>query len=215
MTATTALLLVVLVWLLIGIVASVVMARRGHDLRRWGALGALWGPLVIPLAVSTHNRSRSARGGVVHAGATGPGPIYVLAGVDGSADSEAAAVSAVQLLGTRLGRLTLATVVDYDTAEAAATHARPALAAAHEMLDDACEAVRHADPDTVVLTGRPADALLDHAHKNDIDLIVVGARGRGLTRAVVGHVTSRLARQRDIPVLMAGTAEVDVDASLG
>ena len=45
------------------------------------------------------------------------GPVDVLVGLDGSPLSEVAAVSAVRLLGARIGRLTAATVITYDAAQ--------------------------------------------------------------------------------------------------
>jgi nucleotide-binding universal stress UspA family protein len=206
MSATGALLVVVIVWLLIGVIASVVMGRRGHDPRFWGSLGALWGPLVIPLALSRGREDRELRdwSRTERPGTVGTGPLRVLVGVDGSADSERAAWMVTQLLGDRIGHLTLATVVDYDTADAARASVSHASEAAHDALESACEQLKGIDPETVVLTGRAAPALLSHALANDVDVIVVGARGRGLARALVGHVTSELVRQRDVPVLVTG-----------
>ena len=206
MTATTALLIVVLVWLLIGALASLVMARRGHDPVSWGLLGALWGPLVIPAAWSSRRRAAStpATARREHTGTPGPGPVNTLVGVDGSRDSEIAACKAVRLLGDQLGRITLATVLDYDTAEASTTAAGGAMRVARDVLARAADEIADADAETVVLTGHPAPALLEFARANHVDLVVVGARGRGVTHAVMGHVSSRLVRQQDVPVLLAG-----------
>ncbi len=210
MTATAALLIVVLVWLAIGVVCAFVMARRGHDPGDWGALGALWGPLVVPIALSRSREDRSVRSWqrVERAGSSGGGPVDALVGIDGSPDAIAAALAVRRLLGGRLGRLTLAAVVDYDVVEAAGATA-PATAAAHDALECAVEALGAGlTPETIILTGRPGPELLDHAVSNDFELIAVGARGRGVSRAFIGHVSSLLVRQRDVPVLVAGLAEV-------
>ena len=72
------------------------------------------GPLVVPLAFA---RARQARHFPRAADVgTWRGPVDVLVGVDGSAESLAAAAVVGSLLGDRIGRFTLATVVDYDTA---------------------------------------------------------------------------------------------------
>lgn len=102
------------VWALIGLVAAVVMRRRGHHLFAWGALGALLGPLVIPLAISSV-RSDAPSERVIEAGDRGAGPIDVLIAVDGSPEATAAMYSAVELFAERLGRVALAAVLDYDT----------------------------------------------------------------------------------------------------
>ena len=97
------------------------MTRRGHDPWSWGVLGALLGPLVIPLALAAIRRERETSTVVAswHAGQVGPGPISVLVGVDGSVEAEAAACRVVELFGPRLRHLMLAAVIDFDAAESA------------------------------------------------------------------------------------------------
>ena len=58
MSATTALAIVMVAWLAIGVVTGTAMGRRGHDGFTWLLLGATLGPLVVPLALSTHRRTR-------------------------------------------------------------------------------------------------------------------------------------------------------------
>jgi uncharacterized SAM-binding protein YcdF (DUF218 family) len=52
MSATSALLWVLALWLAIGVVAGLVMGRRGHDPFEWLLLGAMLGPLALPVAVA-------------------------------------------------------------------------------------------------------------------------------------------------------------------
>jgi nucleotide-binding universal stress UspA family protein len=206
-SATTILLVIVCLWLLVGILASFVMARRGHDPWSWGVLGALLGPLVVPVALATTRRDTStatAVQGTHHRGIPGGGPVYVLVGIDGSPDAEAVACTVAELLGERLGRMTLATVVDYDVARAPGPARAIRLAEAQQHLDAAAEAVPGQQPDTVVLTGRPAETLLDYARQHPTELIAIGARGRGVSTSVLGSVAARLVRQRDFPILVAG-----------
>ncbi|MFC6764298.1 universal stress protein, partial [Natrinema soli] len=55
--------------------------------------------------------------------------------------------------------------------------------------------------DTTVVVGQPADAIVDHATENEIDLIVVGSHGRtGFSRVLLGSVAERIARQAPVPV---------------
>lgn len=55
---------------------------------------------------------------------------------------------------------------------------------------------------TAVLAGQPYEALSAYAEKNDIDLIVLGVRGRGLVEKLfVGSTTDRVVRRASCPVL--------------
>ena len=210
MTATTFLFALLFLWLLTGIVCSFVMGRRGYDPFSWGVLGALFGPLIVPLAIATTRRNRRSPTTVAvrHEGVAGPGPIGVLVGIDGSADAEAAACTVTELFGARLGQLTLATVIDYDAADSTRHGGEAFVALAEQHLRDAAAALPDVDPRTVVLTGEPARAILAYAQDNPVDLVAVGTHGSGLTKAMLGSVAAKLVRQHDIPVLVAGAANV-------
>jgi hypothetical protein len=51
-SATTAMAIVMLTWLMIGLVTGSIMGRGGHDRFTWWLLGAALGPLVLPLALA-------------------------------------------------------------------------------------------------------------------------------------------------------------------
>ena len=57
MSATTALAVVMIAWLAIGVATGSFMGWRGHDWFTWGLLGAVLGPLVIPLVVASGGRA--------------------------------------------------------------------------------------------------------------------------------------------------------------
>ena len=121
--------------------------------------------------------------------AGGLGPISALVGVDGSVEAAAAACTVIELFGPRLGHLTLGTVTDLEAAESAASAYGQALSSeARAMLEHPATYVGDFDPDTILLAGEPADALLDYALDQDIDLLAVGSHGRGLSKAVLGNV---------------------------
>ena len=132
----------------------------------------------------------------------------MLVGVDGSEGSDAAAVSIVRVLGPHLGSLTLATVVDYETAvdhvgptnetdrDRAQADARLTAAA------DDLEASLGWRPSAVVLAGKPAPALLGHAHDEHFDLVAIGRRGRGLSKVLVGSCATELAQASSVPVII-------------
>lgn len=55
---------------------------------------------------------------------------------------------------------------------------------------------------TVVVSGRPAEEILDYANKNRVDLIIMSTHGRsGVSRWVFGSVTDRVVRHSAAPVL--------------
>ncbi|MFB0559201.1 MAG: universal stress protein [Dehalococcoidales bacterium] len=56
---------------------------------------------------------------------------------------------------------------------------------------------------TTVLTGWPADQILDYADQNKADLIIMSTHGRsGVTRWVFGSVADRVLRHSKVPVLV-------------
>lgn len=200
--------IVVLAWVVIGVAVGLFEARRGH----WSKLAVvtgILGPLAIPLATSWHRNRPAIATRTVQPGALLQGDLDVLVGIDGSAESMAAAQNVAGLLGPRLRRLTLAHVLDIETA----SHDSESLltpgawdeetAAEDELTRIANEmALRTgADPEAVILAGDPARALEAHAVEHDFSLIVIGARGRGLSRLVFGSCASRLAERSRVPVL--------------
>jgi nucleotide-binding universal stress UspA family protein len=195
-------LLILIGWLTIGIGTAVVLQRRGHGLFGWSLLGALFGPLVVGMAIQAARGERDSRPRRVASGTPGRGGIDVLVGVDGSSESRAALRAAVELFGERIGRLSVATVVDYDAAETG----RPCeeLEAARRHLDEAAALVSPLRPETLVLAGVPAQALDEYAVEQGFDVIAIGHRGAGRAERLLGSVATRMARDGSVPVLMGG-----------
>ena len=54
----------------------------------------------------------------------------------------------------------------------------------------------------IILSGRPADALTEFALRDGYELLVVGRRGRGASKAILGSTAAQLA-SAPIPVLVA------------
>ncbi|MEW6470883.1 MAG: universal stress protein [Actinomycetota bacterium] len=183
-------------WLSVGLTLSLVMGRRGHDAFSWLVLGTLFGPLG---AISAAEAGRGEHPGpelVAQRTASGPGPVDVLAGVDGSPESRAALHAATTLLGPRLGRLTLATVVPYDGGADHERTARAALEHEAELLGGG--------PRLELLHGRPAPELLQRAVEDGYDLLVIGSRGAGVSKTLLGSTAADLARSAKVPVLLMG-----------
>lgn len=191
--------IVALVWALLGVSMAVVMGRRGHQPFMWLVLGIVFGPLVLPLAANALRHDKPGLIERLSLGRAGTGSVDVLVGIDDSAEAEHALRHAVDLLRWGIGRLTLATVFDYDVATGSV------LAEEHKKTQG--DLVRTAKvtsplPETVVLSGRPADALRKYAVEEGYDVIVVGRRGHGASRVLLGSVTSELAQGGEIPVLI-------------
>ena len=196
---------VLFIWLAvaftIGITLAVVMGRRGHSAFEWFLIGLILGPIALLLAWGRfRSEPASLNREIVDAvPGAGTGPVDVLVGIDGSAESETALRTALEILGPRIGRLTLAGVTefDYGSSQAQADTKR-----ALERLRAMAASASLSSPGVVILSGRPADALSEHALRDGYQLLVVGRRGRGASKAILGSTAEKLA-SAPIPVLIA------------
>lgn len=199
MNASQVFIIVALAWGLLGVSTALVMGRRGHQPFMWLMLGIVFGPLVLPLAVNALLHDRPGLFERLSSGRRGTGGIDVLAGIDGSPEAESACRSAIQMLGSRLGRLTLAAVVDYDVAVGSGLAEENERARTGLMRTADATGLR---PETLLLSGRPAEVLRKYAVEEGYDLIVVGRRGHGASRILLGSVADALARGGEVPVLI-------------
>lgn len=55
---------------------------------------------------------------------------------------------------------------------------------------------------TVAVEGSPAAAIVGYAEKNGVDIIVMGRRGLGSVRSMLGSVSQRVAHDTDLPLLL-------------
>ena len=66
--------------------------------------------------------------------------------------------------------------------------------------------------ETSVVSGEPAEVILDYVKKNPVDLIVMSTHGRsGVTRWLLGSVADRVIRYSTVPVLIIPPAGCRVD----
>jgi len=189
-----------LAWVLIGLASFWWMARHGHRSRWWLLIAALLGPI---FAVAARERAERTPREIEHwlsRGTPGGWP-RVLIGVDGSAESEQALRSVVDLLGPGVGTLLLVTVVDYD-ADAETDDGDPRLAQAHDRLVQTASGLSGREVACEVVAGTPAAALLRCAAEQKADLIVVGRRGHGMSTHLLGSVSAALLRATRTPVLI-------------
>ena len=193
---------VAMAWFAGALVVGYVMGRMGYDAYSWTLMSAFLGPLIVPVAIAYLRHPPSREPTTRHAGERGSGPIDVLVGVDGSPESTAAVACAAALFGPRAGRFTLARVVPVDAT-------REMEREAADELDAACAVHPALDPSAVVLRGEPIGALRDYLKQHDYAVLVVGTRGAGRSKALLGGVATGLARGAGIPVLL-----VDDDVTL-
>ena len=205
MSVTPTLFVVFAIWIATGLLTGVVMGRRGHSWFGWTVIGCVLGPLVIPVAVSSAGRPNDVPAITVSAGELGRGRLRVIVGVDGSAESLAAVRSAIELLGERIGALTLVSVIGLDAArpDGKAEEQLEAKAALGEAAHFAGDVLGRS-PETILLTGAPAPALLEYSTTTGADLLAIGSRGRGQSRRLLGSVATQLAVGTPVPVLVVG-----------
>jgi nucleotide-binding universal stress UspA family protein len=197
----------------IGFVLAVVMGRLGHSPFAWGLLGLLLGPIALLLALVAARDERTPSQ-LVASGVAGRGPVDVLVGIDGSPESAAATTAALELLGGRVGRLTLVAVTDLDDSYAGREERvrlqgelerqAEAVRAWLRQRDGPVQARQTVVPELKLMAGRPATTLDTIAAEDGYDLLVVGARGAGLSSVLLGSVASRLAARASVPVLVVG-----------
>jgi nucleotide-binding universal stress UspA family protein len=150
--------------------------------------------------------------------------LNMLVAVDGSPASQRALAEAVDLARCTNARLTLIAVAP------PVTQFAPLAGTSPETLQDqldgwAARILRDAEaslPDdvtahTVQRRGRSGDEIVAELHRGGYDLIVLGSRGRGRTRAnVLGSVNTHVHYHSDTPMLsIKGDTEVDILAASG
>ncbi len=146
----------------------------------------------------------------------------ILVAVDGSRHSDAALAHAIELARDGKARLTILTATPSPpgvalTGPGAAAVAATAADIEHDF-DKLLRAAVDRVPDelpvtTVHASGPPAQAILSEVERGDHDLIVMGSRGLGLARALMGSVSHRVLRHAPGAVLIVHAEdEPDVTA---
>ena len=199
----------VVAWPLIGLVTGVWMVRRGHH-PLWVAIAVALGPLSAPIAVERVER-HPRLAAVGPEGLPGPRPdrtdgVRVLVGMDGSAESERALTQTLEKPPRpRPPAAGAGQVVCDDDAEDCTQEtveaATERLAATATVGRDAGVPVR-----VEVLAGPPGETLRRFAEDQQMDLVVVGRRGRGLTRHLLGSVSAYVVHHSPVPVLVVEPA---------
>lgn len=190
-------------WILAAVAITVYMVRRGHRPSRWAGLAFLLGPFAIVPAAWARIRAGGVRARTLRRGVPGSGELAVLVGIDGSSEARRALLEALETLGTGIGRLTLAAVLDFESARGRNVEDDREQAARN--LEDAARFVRERsviEPSTVLLAGAPAEALLERAETHGDDLIVVGSHVPEEPDWLLGDTAAALSAQNSIRVMV-------------
>lgn len=216
MSATQGLMIIAAAWIGIGLVSAMIMGRRGHSPVEWWILGAILGPLVVALALGRIQDEIEMAKRFRHDSSSrierGPDRLDVLIGLDGSPEAAGAMARTVQMLEPAIGSVTLATVIDFGFADTPG--GSEGIAEIEKQLAENAARIANKPVETRILVGHPADALSSFAREHGCELIVVGARGRGLSKALLGSVAQRLASRADVPVLIGSTPIPGVDDAM-
>ncbi len=195
------LLVLVVVWAATGLAIAVWQRRRGHHLLVWVLLGVVYGPITYVLAVDAERRMPTFRE-TPRVSLPASGQVDVLIGIDGSERSHAAARDALAMIGERRRRVTLAAVINLETG----LDAHLGRAEAEEWVEEFADELGLAGVGTVVVSGAPGPALAQLAEEDGYDVVVVGAKGSGLTHRILGSATEQLIGKTSSLVLVGGTA---------
>lgn len=192
-------LLAVAIWSSLGLLASLIFRRQGHNFLLFAGLGLWLGPFVI-LIMRSVSREQQLKVQVLREGAMSDGWIDVLVGVDGSPESVASVELVIAMLAPAIRRIRIVSALDRETANA------PLAFDTDNALELELRAASHAfgfdGAELAFVTGRADHALVSHAIEEGFDLIVVSCRHHRLRSRLLGSTVERLARNSGVPVLI-------------
>ena len=186
-----------LVWVATAAVVAGLMARRGHDRGWWAIVGLILGPAAFVAAFVAARRARRRGPLLVAPGRAGAGITDVIFVIDPADPTEG--LANVDIAWPPLRRVVFVTVIGRDTFDLQARQGD--LRRARAALGRAAAAAPFggAEPQLVVLEGRPDDAVTSFALGHQLRLVLVPSTP-GLHR-----LGPRLARTRALIVARTGT----------
>jgi hypothetical protein len=190
-------------WAVVGVLTAAALRRRGYEFGPAAAVGAVLGPLFVPLA--RHDLQRSTPGQdvvLVAPPRTRGGPVDVFVAVDGTSPPDAIASTLEQWVGTRAGRVTIAGAIDYESARSGDLSARARRMA--REIDIAASTLEHNDTVGRVLVGGPADETLSVLAKNHAYHVVIICSSSASTTAW------RQALAPTVPVIRTPPGELEI-----
>lgn len=193
------------IWLAIVLISMLVVAylsrRWGHDPFGWLLLAAVMGPIAIIALVGTrHKNEETARHGALSVQDGGPPPVIVAC--DGSdASARAARYAALSHAGSRI---VLVVVEGHEARPRTPQESDQQAARVERMIAPADAELRTEGiaTATVVVYGNAGEEIVRYAEAGGAEAIVVGRRGAGLSRALLGSVSDHVVRNAKQPVVV-------------
>ena len=201
--------LLVVIWVAGGAGVALVMRRSGHDFGLWLTLGMLLGPFTAFFAQERHRLDM--RQGIGTIREFRAGPFDALAGIDGSEESINAVQTALGLLGGTLNSLTLVTALDYEAS--GSFTGIVSQSDAYSRLADVASKLEFEPIEKKLLYGSPAETIARFAQEGGFELIILGARGHGMSKALFGSVTAKLTGGTRVPVFVGPIVSSEVRVS--
>jgi nucleotide-binding universal stress UspA family protein len=206
--------LVAITWVAVGMAAAVVLARHGQQSWQWYVIGVVLGPIMLPIALESVTRPGRL---VMRSAGTPPAPgrqgVIALVAVDGSPEADHALREAQRVLAPAAPRFILLTVVDPDlvAGEGKGDEGSAAEQMAHELLAERASWLQGGATASVleIAAGDPATEIMARAASEEVDLVVLGRRGRGLSRKILGSVADQVVGRGQRPILFGTPAARD------
>ena len=183
------------------VIVGYLATRWGHDPFGWLLLSAAMGPIALAALVATHSADRTRHAPAAQAPKRA-GATRILIASDGSAASERLARYVIDLHRPDAEVEVLA-VCPYEAEPGESERAQEdARADAERMTARAVAALRAGglEPEVHVAYGQAAEQILRRAEETRADLVVVGRRGAGMTKALLGSVSDAVVKRATQPV---------------
>jgi nucleotide-binding universal stress UspA family protein len=188
------------------LVAVVLASRWGRDPFGFALLAAVLGPIAIVALVGSRQADRARAHQFEGAAAGSEGHQQVLVPVDGSASSTRA-VESIARLGLSDAEAIVLTVLPHEAQPG--KQASGPLLQEHErqvtrLTSDAVRVLSVAGvPSRVVVGyGVPGEEIVEAAKSQGAGMIIIGRRGAGLTKALLGSVSDHVVKHASVPVVV-------------
>ncbi len=203
--------LVLVIWISLGVSTVIFFfARHGRRSSLWYVVGLVLGPMLIPIAAEMERRSdRLMRWKVDGSRGESVATLKVLGAIDGSDESDRAVRELSRICARPGTHIVLITSLDPDLAGPDEQRAAQQLLEVRaSWLEDSATSV-----ECEVAAGDPVQAILASARANEVDLLFLGRRGRGLSPRMLGSVATQVVKRATTPVLLGSPVRVGAHRS--
>ena len=195
-------------WLVLIAVTMVVVGylstRWGHDPFGWLLLSAAMGPIALAALIATHQSDAGRHGPARTPLPRRTGTTRILIASDGSPASERLARHVAELHPDG-AEIEVLAVCPYEASPGESERSQAdARADADRMTAKAVQVLRAAkiEPLVHVAYGAAVDEILRRADETRADLVVVGRRGAGMSKALLGSVSDQVVKRSTRPVAL-------------